>query len=433
MLELADLCLPTYLRPSLHLSVTMVTAWVDNTGRGRHLMQTPPHQDVTGGSLRSFPSAEKLILNMTNNGDLSQPEEVMVVHDPDVNHGGQGRQRTKFHRQPSVSSLSSLPGARLETSFGVNHEEPQTRILCNPIVPPVPTESTVPFYGSQEFQALSYISQPRVIATDQSIFVNPVSLVSSVDNIFERSRSEEPVTEPPSRFYSMSNVNEVGPVPENRLGQRHDSASTMRSSCTLVGEAPQLAIDSDYGYTVVLASAPKQQQGTPYSRLIQSQPCNVGGGSVADSGYGGPASDTISVGSSRPDTPPPYVGPPSYSSLYGSHKSLNGPANTSGASYVSARSQPALDTSASSRESPAYMSACSNPGSAGNPRGSSRSDRVREQIVTGRPPLGYSSLPRARTKASMAESFIQAVDQSTPHGIMKRHNSSPSKTHSLLC
>lgn len=333
-------------------------AWVDSLSRGSS--RTPP-QGCAAQTLRSYPSAEKLILNMTSSevDPPLQEEDVLIEYS-----NGIGCARRNF--QTSASRLPQPPDLRSSSL-------------------PRQTEK-VPFYGSQEFHALSYISQPRVISDDHSVYANPVSLVSSVENLHRPLVADD--QQQHSRFHSMTNI--ATPIPENTLAhqQQQGSLSTFQSSCTLKAEEDDE--DLSYGYTVALSRVPRQTET----------------GSVADSGC--PPSDVASSSSS----PPPYVAPPSYSSIC--HRAGH---------YGS---QPALSMS---RES--LNSLGNNPASHADPL-----FRPRAASISGRPPSGYSSLPRART--NMTDSFQQAVNPSyndvpsTIHGMecygkIKRYGSSPSE------
>ena len=217
-------------------------------------------------------SVENLIMDMTmdkresNPADVC-PQDIIIVHDPSV--------ATSGGRMYRYESVASMPGAKFETSFGVDSAEPHTHVY--------------PTVGQWDSASLNtYGRETQDPRSRSSSHLGPYSEQKSV---------------------SLMDVNNATPIPENTLANHvfQDSLASVSGS-TSSGTCRK----ESYGYSVILSSVPDvrcypTKDGTlPGGQDRKLQP------DLANPVYRYHQSDL----------PPPYKPPPSYTSWHKSSMSL---------------------------------------------------------------------------------------------------------------
>ena len=181
-----------------------------------------------------------------------RPQDIIIVHDPCV-----AASTGRIYRYESVSSM---PGAKLETSFGVDSVEPHTHVY------PLPEQ-----WDSASLDAY---------CKDAS-----------------RSSSQH-------KSMSLMDVNNVTPAPENTLGS-HVSRDSLASVASSTHSGTCARTDS-YGYLVVISKATDVD--------CRDADCGMPPGERA--GKLQPNLSNAAYRYERSNMPPPYKPPPSYTSVH---------------------------------------------------------------------------------------------------------------------
>ena len=217
-------------------------------------------------------SVENLIMNMTVDKRESttaevRPQDIIIVHDPSV--------ATSGGRMFSYESVASMPGAKFETSFGVDSVEPHTHVY------PLPGQ-----WDSSSLYEYSRISHDQQDARSRS------------------SSRLEPYSND-QKSVSLMDVNKVTPIPENTLSNYvfRDSLTSVTSS---INAGTRGGKNESYGYSVVLSSVPDIR-------------CHAAKDTTPPSEQGRKLQPDLAnpvYQYHRSDLPPPYKPPPSYTSLH---------------------------------------------------------------------------------------------------------------------
>ncbi len=238
-----------------------------------------PGKSSPAESLPSFASVENLLLDMTNQESLS-PQEILIVHDPDVTILPRSDSTKSVTHEPrprrrlsrSVSS-ASMQGPRRETSFGTDNGAPQTTIYMGG-GDPTQAGYMCTQRGSTQVRSRS--------STGLSVSTNPYNLAISADNVSrymdDDDEDDDVFAEAtnPQKCPSMNNVNDVPPPPENLLTQHSTSNATSWSSVYTTAAQPEPPAEPK-PRTKFFSGAPDRSCMCP-----------------------------------SPQNPPPYIPPPSY-------------------------------------------------------------------------------------------------------------------------
>ncbi len=346
---------------------------------------------------------------------------------------------------PPPRSSSLFTAALIETSFGVDSNEPRTHIYAN-----FPKKAQEP--NSKRLDPHSRSMGPAAL---RSQVTGIADLKSSQPNVFASTmsmyqtwRDDHAVFDSESKCYSMSDVHNILPGPENELSRKgtpHWAGSTQ--SCATTKDS-----DTDscqYGYTVVLSRTPKddEKEGKHMRRQF-----STGNYITADHCYSslskyktlerGLNRDCVSTSDLHRGPPPPYKPPPKYERQSQKLVVENGTSAASPKLSRTARHSRTSTSSVSSYESarshfspifdsPPLVNGLHTPPLPGATE--RESDSQRPLAVTRQGPGGQS-------KVSLTESYQQAINGSctTPVGrnlfatSLRRAYSSPSKyIHSM--
>ena len=262
--------------------------------------------------MASFTSVENLLINLTANAPIS-PFSQQVY---------------KLHQQANNNNArTNLPLAWLETSFGLNNEEPETVMFRE-------KEIQVPENLKNQWHSTQTVNKLGIVKN-----VEPVSNVDLDVKNCNLPNSQ--------KFYSMSDMHEIDPTPENTLlPKKKDplvSCSTLMSNDTLSG-SKDLHGDK-YGYTVVMTAQERPCNNRTLPDIVDYQAVRMED-TFSDLQECGLLCDEYGMfeedGESSPPKPPPYVPPPSYQDSL-SNKSTKSDRTSSGSSgsqlsFVSAKS-----------------------------------------------------------------------------------------------
>ena len=437
---LHDLCMWLMHVPSTPLPcVTMPTVCADSIGKPKlSKSHVKTQSTTTPGGITSFASVENLMMNLTMNGVPGEEDPNELPFVSDLNHAyhparscdprvnGVGiRSSSTAHRnygthyaseqnlgrcdrhehKPSLgcyASMASMPhhADRMETSFRVDGNEPRTHVYYKQGT----TNGMEPLYYSlRDVRAQPQNSGFAMMNSQR--FPSAVSIDSPYgkDEVF---LSYE------QKCLSTNDVSRMQPYPENGLLQ-HNRVNSWRSMQQ--GYPSTHVDDCTYGYTVVVSTTPKRERQRAHS----------GGNYGRCSGrldYIHTEHDYYrqSVADFRDLQPPPYIAPPSYTSLYPSSMSNSGD-NASSSSYETA---PSHHSAQQEDSSPAPLTS-----EELNLPNDNQQDRGKHH------PTMYS-------RKNLAESYRRAVDSnsscSTPLGRslysnLQRSESSPSKLFHWVC
>lgn len=285
---------------------------------------------VGGVGLTSYASVENLMTNLTMHAEsiLMPPPPPPPASGPRQENGDSAAQRHvelmpppgAVPPPPPPRSSSLFTSALMETSFGVDSNEPRTRIyanLPNPTVKPTAEESYEPH---STVRPLSHtLPAPRVHQQQLSGAADvksshKLNAFASTMSMYQTWREDEAVFDAESKCYSMSDVHNIAPCPENELSRRC-VAQTPAAAPASWGSAHSVATkesDTDscqYGYTVVVSRTPKDEDAPQRKRSLPTDDYIT-----ADHCYSSLSKhrECVSTSDLHRGPPPPYKPPPKY-------------------------------------------------------------------------------------------------------------------------
>ena len=365
-------CLTRMLLISPHFLVSYSSSravCAENIGRPQApVVKTPAqpmYHPVMPGWITSFASVENLLMDLTMNGTMEEEplEDVMVSNggnlnmafhpamaqgtvagarscDPRVNgvnprlrrcntsrdihrekglHASHVSTRTarSMRRHPSTISMP-LHGDRLETSFGVDNEEPRTHIRTRS----GHVGGNTGEYSFYDAQQCGLLNASKVLHDQRYRYPSSMSI--------ETNYGEEESFLPEQKCFSTNDVSQVQACPENELARHHTTFTTSYNNLS-----ESVADWATYGYTVVLSTTPKSEHHRRRHQSAGHMQCDDGHDSAVrhvnsnshqcqphsvhiDHDYYKQANVTQSEHTQQSRmwkssmAPPPYIPPPSY-------------------------------------------------------------------------------------------------------------------------
>ena len=381
-----------------------------------------------------------------HNADITLPPEELQKLRPGVQPAGLARIQmpppSAPPPPPPPRSSSLFSAALIETSFGIDNNEPRTRVYAN--LPHArsqdPAQKLDPFFDPYG-QSIAATRKHQASGSDLKDSISNV--YASTMSMYQTWREDDAVFDAESKCYSMSDVHNIQPCPENELARK----STKNPSWGSVHSATN-AKDSDtdscqYGYTVVLSRTPKGE-GKRHSTTgdyISTEHCYS---LSRHKGMDRLDRDCVSTSDLHRGPPPPYRPPPKYERNPPVHLSPSENADDYPKLSQTSRYARTSTSSVSSYESARSHLSPNNvspPTVNGydTPSPSSHNTSVGGSSQPGS--AGHRSLASARestavrSKVNLAESYQLAIDGSctTPTGnrlfgnSLRRAYSSPSK------
>ena len=350
---------------------------------------------------------------------------------------------------PPPRSSSLFTAALIETSFGIDNNEPRTRVYAN-LPPPKSQENTQQLDPFFDPYAQSMAAPRRRQASGSDLKDSKPNVYASTMSMYQTWREDDAVFDAESKCYSMSDVHNIAPCPENELARK----SSRNPSWGSVHSVHTNAKDSDtdgcqYGYTVVLSRTPKSEKEDRRKRqsstgdYITNDHCYS---LSRPKGLNNLDRDCVSTSDLHRGPPPPYRPPPRYErhSIHQSpsegeevHRKLSQTSRyartstTSVSSYESARSHLSPNNVSPPAVNGYHTPSpnCHNTSMGGISQNGSEDRR----------PLSREG-PTVKSKVNLQESYQLAIDGSctTPNGkrlfgsSLRRAYSSPSKIFTFL-
>ena len=356
---------------------------------------------------------------------------------------------------PPPRSSSLFTAALIETSFGVDNNEPRTRVYANLPPPKSQQEGTHqqldPFFDPY---AQSMAATRRRQASGSDLKDSKTNVYASTMSMYQTWREDDAVFDAESKCYSMSDVHNIAPCPENELARKSSRNPSWGSVCSVANAKDSDTDSCQYGYTVVLSRTPKGEREGRRKRQASTGDYITNDHCYSLSrtkGLNHLDRDYVSTSDLHRGPPPPYKPPPKYER----HPTYQTPSEseevypklaqssrhartstTSVSSYESARSHLSPNNvsppSVNGYHTPSPNS--HNTSIVGNTQNGSA-----EREVDRHRPLSREA-PGTRSTVNMADSYQLAIDGSctTPNGkrlfgnSLRRAYSSPSKNSSMM-